>query len=237
MLAQPWLLSASRISWLEDQEVLRPQQVRVLYEFPAGLLEFRNDDLPVEPVLARRTRGRIDILAEVDDRNPPSRGESALEPAQIVQPVIDVVVGVHDEEKIRAAGGQTRRIRRAKLGTDVFQALLRNTALHVPDHVRFGIQSPDRPLIADDGREVFQEVARSGAKIRDSLTRLQAQLPDDLGRLLPKVAVGIVEYRSPMLHVPETMMRGRVVGSRRRFGLRSRGVIDRKANASGLRQC
>ena len=52
-----------------------------------------------------------------------------------------------------------------------------------------------------------------------------------------QVAVGIVEYRSPMLHVPERMVRGRVVGPRRRFGLRSRGVIDRKANASGLRQC
>ena len=224
MLAQPWLLSASRISWLEDQEVLRPQQVRVLYELPAGLLEFRNDDLPVEPVLARRTRGRIDILAEVDDRNPPSRGESALEPAQIVQPVIDVVVGVHDEEKIRAAGGQTRRIRRAKLGTDVFQALLRNTALHVPDHVRFGIQSPDRPLIADDGREVFQEVARSGAKIRDFLTRLQRfygplrlpaePLPEAASRVAtPLARLGLPRLTENLPRVPFPLPRWTTAGA------------------------
>jgi monofunctional biosynthetic peptidoglycan transglycosylase len=88
----------------KDQEVLIGEEVGLRGQRPAGRRHLLDHLLAGELVVELRTDGQR-ALVPVDHGRPPARLEGALEGAQVGEAIVDVVVGVDDEDEVRGARG------------------------------------------------------------------------------------------------------------------------------------
>ena len=97
--------SVSLFGKAEDQEVLPRQEVVVGLEAIARLLHIALDDLAFHPVLAG---GPPAALLVLDDGYASSATEIGAQPREIARRILDMVVGVGEEDEVDPAVGQQR---------------------------------------------------------------------------------------------------------------------------------
>src|SRR5262245_30708583 len=79
------------------------------------------------------------------------------------------------------------------------------------DEIWFDVDGKHRTALAYSVRQVTTEVASSRAQIGDAHSRRQFERLHHLVRLLPGVALGVVEDFHPVIDVLERMPRSRIV--------------------------
>jgi hypothetical protein len=76
----------------------------------------------------------------------------------------------------------------------------------VGDHVRLDVEREDPARGTDGGGEVRDEVAGTRAEVRDGHSGDEAEALDHPRRVLPSIALRVVEERSEALDVREVML-------------------------------
>ncbi len=129
----------------------------------------------------------------VDHIDPSPRAQGLSELARIRWPVGDVVPRVHDEYPVHRRG-----LKRCVVGSPLPHLHVREpfpfgAFAHVSDHVRLDVDSDDRASCSDGFGQMGQEVAGSRADVSHRMPGVQPHQRDDLVRLLPGVALRVIE--------------------------------------------
>ena len=156
------------------------------------------------PGVLRRAHGRVG--PEVDDGDAPAGRQVALQVPEVLLALVDVVVHVdekhqvHLPRKLRVVEGSLHRLHvRAAFLLRPLREVLHHVGLHV-DRVHLAL--------GQHGREPRGEIAGAGADVRHDRAGIELQRRNYLMRLLPGVAIRIVEDMRPLLCVLELMLVG-----------------------------
>ena len=120
--------------------------------------------------------------------------------------LIDVVIYIDEDDEIRFL----RQARVARLGGDrlkIFQSLTPGAFVEIFHHVRLSVHAVHAALRCHV-REAHREIAGARTDIRNHGVGFELQRFDDFVRLLPGVALRIVESLGPFLRIIETVLTG-----------------------------
>ncbi len=145
---------------------------------------------------------------EVDDDKPAAGTQRGLQLREILRPVADVMVGVHHKDKVHGLG-QIGAVRRRLHGHEIGQMLAFGPLTEIAHHVLLDIGGEDfafRHALGNPGGEI----AGAGTDVGDDHGRRQLQRLHGLLGLLPRIALGIVEFLGPFFGIVEAAMEGAV---------------------------
>ena len=115
-----------------------------------------------------------------------------------------MVVGVDEEREVHPLR-QPRVIGRRLHGEDIGELLALRALGEVAHHVGLDVRRVD-PALRQHAREAHREVAGARADVGDHRIGLERERLDELVRLLPGVALGVVEDLRPFLRIAELVL-------------------------------
>jgi len=181
--------------------------------------QFVLDALRRDARRARRPSRRIEL--EVDHRDPSAGRERGGQAPEVRGALLDVVVDVHQQHHVHLLR-QPRIFRHALDRLQVRQALLAGALAQVLDHVGLHVHRVHLAL-RQHVRQANGKIARPRPDVGDLGVGRELERLDDFMRLLPGVALRVVEDARPALGVLEPVLRVRVLRGRRPRNGRSQG--------------